>query len=287
MAAESSASRARATAGAPIGRCGAAARPAARVVTGDLRGADRRAGRYLSSATCAIVLSQTVIVGARRDRHDDDHRQRRHRSVGRRRRSRSPASSRRSASVRGWPARSRPSPPGRDGRLRRRDQRLADHARCASCRSSSRSACSASRAAWRSGWRDEQTVNVPSTWVNDLLVTFPTPAWLCSPSACGSRSLLAVLAAVVLQPHGVRPAHLRARARTKPQRARAASHTGRLESPSTARRAALRTRRRDADVAAAPGRSDRRQRRGARHHRRGRDRRRQPQSAARAASPAR
>ena len=46
---------------------------------------------------------------------------------------------------------------------------------------------------------DEQTVNVPASWVNDLLVTFPKPAWLvAAASASGSALALAGVAAVVL-----------------------------------------------------------------------------------------
>jgi ribose transport system permease protein len=44
----------------------------------------------------------------------------------------------------------------------------------------------------------EQTVNVPITWVNDLLVTFPTPSWLILAPGVWITILLAVLAAVVL-----------------------------------------------------------------------------------------
>ena len=44
----------------------------------------------------------------------------------------------------------------------------------------------------------EQTVNVPSTWVNDLLVTFPNPAWLILPLGVWITLVLAVLAALVL-----------------------------------------------------------------------------------------
>ena len=44
----------------------------------------------------------------------------------------------------------------------------------------------------------EQTVNVPITWVNDLLVTFPTPSWLILAPGVWITILLAMLAAVVL-----------------------------------------------------------------------------------------
>jgi ribose transport system permease protein len=44
----------------------------------------------------------------------------------------------------------------------------------------------------------EQTVNAPPTWVNGLLVTFPTPAWLVLPPGVWITIVLAILAAVVL-----------------------------------------------------------------------------------------
>ena len=44
----------------------------------------------------------------------------------------------------------------------------------------------------------EQTVNVPASWVNDLLVTFPKPAWLVLPIGVWTTLALAGLAAVVL-----------------------------------------------------------------------------------------
>ena len=45
----------------------------------------------------------------------------------------------------------------------------------------------------------EQTVNVPESWVNDLLVTFPKPSWLLLPVGVWLTLLLAIAAAVVLQ----------------------------------------------------------------------------------------
>src|SRR4051812_49232404 len=45
----------------------------------------------------------------------------------------------------------------------------------------------------------EQTVNVPSSWVNDLLVTFPKPSWLVFPPGVWLALVLALLAAVVLR----------------------------------------------------------------------------------------
>jgi ribose transport system permease protein len=44
----------------------------------------------------------------------------------------------------------------------------------------------------------EQTVNVPATWLNDLLVTFPKPAWLVLPIGVWTALALAGLAALVL-----------------------------------------------------------------------------------------
>jgi ribose transport system permease protein len=44
----------------------------------------------------------------------------------------------------------------------------------------------------------EQTVNVPATWLNDLLVTFPKPAWLLLPIGVWATLALAALAALVL-----------------------------------------------------------------------------------------
>jgi ribose transport system permease protein len=45
----------------------------------------------------------------------------------------------------------------------------------------------------------EQTVNVPPTWVNDLLVTFPQPAWMMLPAGVWIALALAVLTAAVLR----------------------------------------------------------------------------------------
>jgi ribose transport system permease protein len=44
----------------------------------------------------------------------------------------------------------------------------------------------------------EQTVNVPSTWINDLLVTFPRQSWLVLPIGVWVTLVLAALAALVL-----------------------------------------------------------------------------------------
>ena len=44
----------------------------------------------------------------------------------------------------------------------------------------------------------EQTVNAPPTWVNGLLVTFPTPAWLVLPPGVWITIVLAIVAAIVL-----------------------------------------------------------------------------------------
>ena len=51
-------------------------------------------------------------------------------------------------------------------------------------------------AKWMAG---QQTVNVPATWVNELAVTFPTPAWLVVAPGVWVTILLAVLATFVLQ----------------------------------------------------------------------------------------
>jgi ribose transport system permease protein len=45
---------------------------------------------------------------------------------------------------------------------------------------------------------NEQTVNVPSTWINDLLITFPRQTWLVLPIGVWITLFLAVLAALVL-----------------------------------------------------------------------------------------
>ncbi|HKO15939.1 MAG TPA: ABC transporter permease, partial [Gemmatimonadaceae bacterium] len=45
----------------------------------------------------------------------------------------------------------------------------------------------------------EQTVNVPPTWVNELLVTFPRPAWMVFPVGVWLTAVLAVLMALVLR----------------------------------------------------------------------------------------
>jgi len=44
----------------------------------------------------------------------------------------------------------------------------------------------------------EQTVNAPASWVNDLLVTFPKPAWLVLPIGVWTALVLAGVAALVL-----------------------------------------------------------------------------------------
>jgi len=51
-------------------------------------------------------------------------------------------------------------------------------------------------AKWFAG---QQTVNVPDTWINELLVTFPRPAWLLIALGVWVTILLAVVAAVVLR----------------------------------------------------------------------------------------
>lgn len=51
-------------------------------------------------------------------------------------------------------------------------------------------------AKWVAG---QQTVNVPETWVNDLLVTFPNPSWLLVAPGVWVTIVLAVVAAIVLR----------------------------------------------------------------------------------------
>jgi ribose transport system permease protein len=46
---------------------------------------------------------------------------------------------------------------------------------------------------------DQQTVNVPSTWINELAVTFPTPSWLLVAPGVWLTALLAVAAAIMLR----------------------------------------------------------------------------------------
>jgi ribose transport system permease protein len=46
---------------------------------------------------------------------------------------------------------------------------------------------------------NEQTVIIPDTWINDLVVTFPEPAWLVLSPGVWITLLLAVLAGVVLR----------------------------------------------------------------------------------------
>lgn len=51
-------------------------------------------------------------------------------------------------------------------------------------------------AKWIAG---QQTVNVPPTWINELLVTFPNPPWLLLAPGVWIALLLAIVAAVVLR----------------------------------------------------------------------------------------
>lgn len=51
-------------------------------------------------------------------------------------------------------------------------------------------------AKWLAG---QQTVNIPETWVNGLLVTFPRPAWLLVAPGVWVTLLLAIMAAVMLR----------------------------------------------------------------------------------------
>ncbi|MBK8060764.1 MAG: ABC transporter permease [Gemmatimonadetes bacterium] len=56
---------------------------------------------------------------------------------------------------------------------------------------------------------NEQTVNVPPSWVNDLVVTMPKPAWLILPIGVWVVIVLAILAAPDVALHRVWAAHLR------------------------------------------------------------------------------
>ena len=58
---------------------------------------------------------------------------------------------------------------------------------------------------------DQQTVNPPVTWVNELAVTFPTPSWLLVAPGVWIALVLALVMTVVLRQHGVRPPRLRDR----------------------------------------------------------------------------
>ncbi len=46
---------------------------------------------------------------------------------------------------------------------------------------------------------DQQTVNVPPTWVNELAVTFPTPSWLLVAPGVWLTALLAIAATIMLR----------------------------------------------------------------------------------------
>lgn len=46
---------------------------------------------------------------------------------------------------------------------------------------------------------EQQTVNVPQTWVNELAVTFPTPSWLLLAPGVWVALLLSILTAIVLR----------------------------------------------------------------------------------------
>lgn len=46
---------------------------------------------------------------------------------------------------------------------------------------------------------DQQTVNVPATWINELAVTFPTPSWLIVAPGVWLTALLAIAAAIMLR----------------------------------------------------------------------------------------
>jgi ribose transport system permease protein len=46
---------------------------------------------------------------------------------------------------------------------------------------------------------DQQTVNVPATWINELAVTFPTPSWLIVAPGVWLTLILAILATIMLR----------------------------------------------------------------------------------------
>jgi ribose transport system permease protein len=46
---------------------------------------------------------------------------------------------------------------------------------------------------------NEQTVNVPATWINDLLIAFPRQTWMLVPPGVWVTLVLAILAAAVLR----------------------------------------------------------------------------------------
>src|SRR5688572_4745284 len=46
---------------------------------------------------------------------------------------------------------------------------------------------------------DQQTVNVPATWVNELAVTFPTPSWLIVAPGVWLTLVLAIAATIMLR----------------------------------------------------------------------------------------
>jgi ribose transport system permease protein len=46
---------------------------------------------------------------------------------------------------------------------------------------------------------DQQTVNVPPTWINELAVTFPTPSWLIVAPGVWLTAVLAIAAAIMLR----------------------------------------------------------------------------------------
>ena len=102
---------------------------------------------------------------------------------------------------------------------------------------------------------DQQTVNVPATWVNDLAVTFPTPEWLIFAPGVWLTVALAVVMAFVL-----RDTVFGRRVFALGSNEAAARACGIAVDAAEARRLLpgrplLRPRRRDADVAAPPGRS--------------------------------
>ena len=126
-------------------------------------------------------------------------------------------------------------------------------------------------AKWIAG---QQTVNVPPTWVNELAVTFPQPEWLIVAPGVWLSIALAVLAALVLR-YTVFGRRVFAIGSNEAAARACGIAVDRLKIWIYGLAGLLvRAVGRDADVAVAAGRSDRRHRHRTRHHRRGRHRRR-------------
>ena len=178
---------------------------------------------------------------------------------------------------------------GRDGRAGRRlDQRHCSSRVCRSCRSSSRSARWASRAGWRSTSPTNRRSTRPRSWLADgdgqgadAVVAARRARRLAHVRR--SRSLMAfVLTRTVFGVHTYAIGSNEATARLCGIRVLA-----REGDDLRAGRPVRGPGRRHAVRAADGGRSDHGGRQGARRHRRGRDRRREPVGRVSAASPAR